>query len=265
MKIFILALLLLFQLSCHQASESSQASLMPVWKPEQKADNGKTSNIVFRSTDGGRTWQDISAGLPKPTVDDYGFASDGFFSNDNGVFLTAGEEIYHSTPDAKAPFWNKEISGISWKQVRTGGERKMVESNGVLLATSNNGIIRSTDDGETWSLVISEGGVGIDVAKIRGGFAAITYSSASKARRVRTSYDGGQTWQPIDAGLPASLSISSIIQVGEDFFCGHPKGIYKSSDKGKTWELLLPSVEGKVFNLSVSGDVIYAVPKNGGC
>ena len=62
------------------------------------------------------------------------------------------------------------------------------------------GIIRSTDDGENWALVISEGGVGIDVEQIKGGFAAITYSSASKTRRVRTSYDGGKTWQPIDAG-----------------------------------------------------------------
>ena len=53
----------------------------------------------------------------------------------------------------------------------------MVESNGVLLATSQRGIIRSTDDGENWALVISEGGVGIDVERIEGGFAAITYST----------------------------------------------------------------------------------------
>ena len=173
--------------------------------------------------------------------------------------------IYHSTTNATAPFWSKEISGKTWKQVHTGGGSKLVASNGVLLATSNRGIIRSTDDGKTWSLVISEGGVGIDVACIKGGFAAITYSSASKARRVRTSYDDGKTWQPIDTGLPADLKIASIIQVGENFFCGHPKGIYRSSDKGKTWELLLPSIEGKVFNLSVSGNVIYAIPRNGGC
>jgi photosystem II stability/assembly factor-like uncharacterized protein len=82
---------------------------------------------------------------------------------------------------------------------------------------------------------------------------------------VRTSYDGGKTWQPIDEGLPAQLSISSIIQVGDYFFCGHPDGIFRSSDKGKTWKLLLPSIEGKVFNLAVSGNVIYAIPRNFGC
>lgn len=66
-------------------------------------------------------------------------------------------------------------------------------------------------------------------------------------------------------GLPASLSIASIVEVGEYFFCGHPTGIFRSSDKGKTWKLLFPSIGSKVFNLSVSGNVIYAVPKDGGC
>ena len=177
---------------------------------------------------------------------------------------------------------------------------KMVESDGVLVATSQGGIIRSTDDGENWALVISEGGVGIDVERIEGGFAAITYSTVSKTRRIRTSYDGGKTWQAIDAGLQAHGFIdpilppvnanlpaqgfsdstwhandttvppvpeykTSVIQLGENFFCGHTDGIYRSSDKGKTWKLLLPSIENKVFNLSVSGNVIYAIPRNGGC
>ena len=59
--------------------------------------------------------------------------------------------------------------------------------------------------------------------------------------------------------------MTSIIQVGENFFCTHPDGIFRSSDKGKTWKLLLPAVEGKVFNVIVSGNVIYAIPSKGGC
>ena len=87
--------------------------------------------------------------------------------------------------------------------------QQLVESNGVLMATSMKGIIRSTDDGENWALVISDG-VGLEVKRIEGGFAAITQSKSNN-RRVRTSYDGGKTWQPIDAGLTAQLSITSII------------------------------------------------------
>ena len=142
---------------------------------------------------------------------------------------------------------------------------KLVESNGVLMATSQNGILRSTDDGEKWNCVLNEGGVGIAVERINGGFAAINYNTESMTRRVRTSYDGGKTWEPIDAGLTADESIASIIQVGEYFFCGHPTGIFRSSDKGKTWKLIRPSIGNKVFNLSVSGNVIYAIPRSGGC
>jgi hypothetical protein len=56
-----------------------------------------------------------------------------------------------------------------------------------------------------------------------------------------------------------------IIQVGENFVCVDRDGIFRSSDKGKTWKLLLPAVKDKVFSLFVSGNVIYAIPNRGGC
>jgi photosystem II stability/assembly factor-like uncharacterized protein len=327
MKIYNLAFLLLLPYSF----------VTPITHSLRNPNKNKSeaANIVFKSTDGGQTWQDISEGLPENLQGD-GFERDGFFANDSGFHLRAGNGIYHSKPNSTAPFWKKEIfpdkqgsiapgktgifaynydgqflqkingtgvwspmytnlqqrevrtvfetaggtvfigsndglfkstnSGKTWKHVHTGGwVMKLVESNGVLLATSQGGILRSTDDGENWDLVISEGGVGIAVECIKGGFAAITFNTESSTRRVRTSYDGGKTWQPIDAGLPAQLSIASIIEVGEYFFCGHPTGIFRSSDKGKTWKLLLPSIENKVFNLFVSGNVIYAIPRDGGC
>ena len=113
-------------------------------------------------------------------------------------------------------------------------------------------------------MAIGEGGV-ISLGRVKGGFVALTYNAMSNTRRVRTSYDGGKTWQAIDADLPPSPSIKSIIEVDNYFFCGHPAGIFKSSDKGKTWKLVFPSVDDKVFNLSASGNVIYAVLGVGGC
>jgi len=334
MKIYNL-LLLLLPFTCNESIEFKASARVPDNQQKQKKDKAVAANIVFKSADGGQTWQDISEGLPENFRED-DIQRDGFFANDNGLYLHTDNGIYYSKPNSTAPFWNKEIfpdehssitpgktgifaynywngisqktagtsvwspiftdlqeketrtvfetaggtifigsdrglfkstnSGITWKQVQAGGwATKLVESNGILLATSHRGIIRSADEGETWETVISEGGVGIDVERIEGGFAAITYSMKSNTRRVRTSYDGGKTWQAIDAGLPAQLSIASIIQVGENFFCGHPDGIFRSSDKGETWKLLLPSIDGKVFNLFVSGNVIYAIPKDGGC
>lgn len=263
MNVCHLAFLLLFQFSFayDQAPELPQSSLLPNDQQDQKSDKAGAANIIFESTDGGQTWQDISQGLPE-NLQGEGIQRDSFSANDTGLYLRAGNGVYHRKPNSTDPSWKREFfSGDR----ANGWEMKSVESNGILMATRQNGIVRSTDGGKNWECVLNEGGVGIAVESIEGGFAAITYNTESKTRRVRTSYDGGESWQPIDAGLPASLSIASIIQVGEYFFCGHPAGIYRSSDEGKTWELLLPSIEDKVFNLSVSCNAIYAIPRNGGC
>jgi photosystem II stability/assembly factor-like uncharacterized protein len=324
-------------------------------KPDPKTGKAGTANIVFRSTDGGQTWQDISKGLPENLQKD-SIRGNSIIANDKGLFLKVGNELYHSTPNAAAPFWTKEIfpgensstapgkssifannywgvnlkktngtsvwspifdnsheprirsvfetaggtiflgtdeglfktdnSGKTWKLVYAGGYvGHLAEANGVLLAIGMKRIIRSTDNGENWSRVISEDSVAFDVKAIRGGFAAITSYSESntpKTSRLSTSYDGGKTWQPIDAGRQNKVLIDSIwrtwndrpdmqrfmtyvIQVGENFVCTHRDGIFRSSDKGKTWKLLLPSVDGKVFNLFGSGNVIYAIPSKGGC
>lgn len=156
-------------------------------------------------------------------------------------------------------------NGKSWKQVRDEGwVMKIVESNGILMATGEKGIMRSSDNGENWDWVISEGGVGIDIESIDVGFAAITYNTVSKSRRVRISLNGGRSWEPIDAGLQAE-SISSIRQMGKYFICGHPNGILRSSDMGKTWQLVQPSIDKKVFRIYVSGSLLFAVPMDFGC
>ena len=197
-----------------------------------------------------------------------------FESEGDVVFIGTGSGIFKSTDD-----------GNNWKHVYTGGNiLKLAASKNVLLAAGQAGILRSTDNGENWTTVLSEGGAGIAVENIKGGFAAISYNAASKSRRVRTSYDSGKTWQPIDESFPSPRSsnfiwpaanknnempeaafISSIIEVGDYFLCGHPAGILRSVNKGKTWELVLTSVEKKVFRLFVSGKEVFAIAQNAGC
>lgn len=366
---FIPALFFAFA-SCNNAPAAPQAAGLPDSLQHQKTKPTGTASIVFRSADNGQTWQDISDGLPQPIPDEYAYGRNAFFTNDNGLWLADGNGIYHTQPDATAPFWTKAAlpghnsnltpgtnsifaynhrdgifqktngtngwtpvftefkekhvrsllqtaagmlligtdqglykstdNGKNWQLFPSGSlGSKTVEANGVLLTGGSQGIMRSTDYGEHWNWVIKEGGVGIDVANISGGFAAINYSSAANTRRIRTSYDGGQTWQALDAGFPGhaftdaplpSITASNpvqnpndsawhpkqaapqvieykttIIQVGDDFFCGHTDGIYKTSDKGKTWQLVLPAAKGKMFKLAVSGNVIYAIQMESHC
>ncbi len=330
-------------------------------KPVKEGKSSRIENIIFKSTDGGQTWQDISEGLPEKLKRE-GLQGDAFFANDTGFYLRAGNGIYHSESNSTTPFWAKETfpgkqrsiasgkngilaynfrgqflqkitgtsdwsplytnfqeqavrldrtidwmyenfkekevrtvfettagtvfigsntslfkstdNGKTWKRVWGGCLVQMVESNGVLLATNKEGILRSKDGGENWDPVISEGGVGITVERIAGGFAAIAYNPITQTNRIHISLDGGNTWNTTGEGLQPSwnssliglrpsLYISSIKQVGEYLICGRSDGIFRSSDMGKTWKLLLLSTDNRGFRLSVSGNVIYAIPNKG--
>ena len=242
---------------------SSTTVKPPVWDkensliPENATVSAGSAGVFAFNYDGGFFQKLNGTGIWMPMFTDFKEHSirTVFEAKDGAIFIGCDNGLFKSTD-----------RGTTWKHVmEQGWVIRMVESDGVLLCTNQGGILRSTDGGEHWDVVISEGGVGIAVEVIEGGFAAITYNTDSKTRRVRTSTDGGKIWQPIDAGLPPSMLISSIKQVGGYFLCGHPDGIFRSADKGKTWELLRPSIGKKVFNLSVSGKVVYAVAMEGGC
>ncbi|WP_228713852.1 WD40/YVTN/BNR-like repeat-containing protein [Arundinibacter roseus] len=248
-----LVLLIIFQFNFafDRKIEFPKASPVSESQPKQMSFPSVSTYTILKSFDGGFTWQQIGDGLPADLKEE------GFFVNEQGFYLQAGKVVFHNKSNSTGAQWEKVPVEVR--------ESKIVKSNGVFMATSQKGIIRSSDQGKTWEVVLNEGGVGIAVEPIKGGFAAINYNTESKTRRVRITYDGGRNWQAIDAGLPPSLTISSIVQVGEYFYCGHPEGIFRSSDAGKSWVLILTSIEDKVFNLAVSGKVMYAIPRAGGC
>ncbi|MCC6725246.1 MAG: exo-alpha-sialidase [Saprospiraceae bacterium] len=320
--------------SCQQAQEEGLYSFSDAaadGKPDKAAATSTTTDILFQSTDGGKTWQDISAGLPA------GLKGWSFFMAKGELLLASEQGLYKSGTAANHVHWEKDGAldqkiihvspnpagmmavgrnsqiyqkamgtdvwmpiftdfknstarivfsakdgsifigadgglfksangGKTWNHViKNGWVLKVLESNGVMLCTSQWGIMRSTDGGEHWENVLNEGGVGIYLTTINDGFAAINYNTESKTRRVRTSTDGGKTWQPIDETLPPSSLISTIQQVGGDFYCGHPDGIYRSVDHGKSWFLAVPATEKKVFNLFTQNGIIYALQQEGGC
>jgi photosystem II stability/assembly factor-like uncharacterized protein len=203
-----------------------------------------------------------------------------FFAGASDVYLRVKNVLYHSKSNLKTPVWEKEKVLDPQSTSIAFNRSGIVESEGVLIGTGQKGIRRSTDNGENWEWVISEGGVGIAVERIEGGFAAIAYNTTIKSRRIHLSFDGGKNWKAVDEGLPPSLLISSIKQMGKYLICGHPDGIFRSSDMGKTWKMVHSSVEDfkykirsvtdlgvnrKVFKIYVSGNTLYAVAGNAGC
>ena len=259
---------------------SSSHLKTPIWEKQSLPDHENTSiafnpsgvmayhfeGQVYRKKPSSETWLPLYV-KSKNRLETVFEAANG------DVFLGTQSGLYKSTD-----------KGQNWKQVlNEGWVSGIVESQGVLLGTGQKGIMRSTDNGEHWEWVISEGGVGIAVERIDGGFAAISFDARSQTRRIRISKDGGKNWKAIDQSLPPSMSITSIKQMGPYLLCGHPNGIFRSADMGRTWNVVhaslnktefrlvsvlnpAPSDAGKkVFRLFASGNMLYAVLNNSGC
>lgn len=242
-------------------------------KENTSADPGKSGiadskywGVNVKKTDGTSIWSPMFDISEEPRV--------------RSAFETAGGAIFIGT---NSGFFKTTDDGKTWKHVNSGNYAgHLAESNGVLVAASMKKLIRSTDNGETWESTTSKDGVAFDVKPIKDGFVAITASSEKAARRLSISNDGGKTWQPVNYGpqnrdfadsiwknwdnRPNTQAFGiSITQIGEYLFSIHRKGIFRSSDNGKTWKFLLPAIKDKVFNLFISGNVIYAVTTKGGC
>ena len=313
--------------SCQQAPEKAPPS---------------AANVIFQSSDGGQTWQDISAGLPEKS-------EPGGVSTDRGeVFVNYDSKLYRSNSGAATPAWQQDflleerIGGISpgktgayvgvylsgfyqniprtgiWKPVYAtlkdntvrsiletqdgnifigsdkgifksadGGKtwKQVYEGDMVLSLTAvdgtligaGDGVLRSTDGGEHWEVALKSDGVVLKTTLIENRLVAMNrikrgegpwQTAANRDGMMTTlssSVDGGKTWQRLDENLPPVRDIYDIEKAGDHLFCSCDTGVYRSSDWGKTWELVLPSDGEKPLQLAVSGKVVYVVKTFSGC
>src|SRR5688572_29554164 len=102
--IYNLCFLLLFQFTfvSDHPLESPQPSHFPGSLQEQKTNKAGATNLIYKSTDGGQTWQDISKGLPaieQPI---------NYFAGESDLYLHVKNVMYRSKSNLKTPVWEKE-------------------------------------------------------------------------------------------------------------------------------------------------------------
>lgn len=220
-------------------------------------------NGFYKKLPGSDAWVPMHTALPDKTVLAVLETPDG------SLFVGCDNGIYKSTDGGET--WNQVFADV---QVPS-----LVAANGVLIGGSVKGILRSTDGGEHWNVALSDDGPAFRTGLVGDKFFAIT--SGGVQNRLRMSADGGQTWQRMDQNLSLVrffydagrmdeyLSPIRVIydleQVGEYLFCSNEAGIFRSADQGKTWELVHPASGPELYDLTVSGRVIFAVQVRGGC
>jgi photosystem II stability/assembly factor-like uncharacterized protein len=117
---------------------------------------------VFRSRDGGRSWQDVTAGLPSG----FGFPIAVHPRDPETLWVIPlnGDMEGRYPPDAAAAVWGSEDGGDTWQALRAGlpqahcyftvlRQAMAVDESaapGVYFGTSTGSLFASRDGGESW-------------------------------------------------------------------------------------------------------------------
>ncbi|MBT8220974.1 MAG: hypothetical protein KJP00_14185, partial [Bacteroidia bacterium] len=232
---------------------------------------GATGGGVWKTTDAGVSWKNISDGyFETPSIGDIQVS----VSDPNIVYVGTGSDGLRSNVIAGKGVYKSTDAGKTWKHVglRNVGQIGAVEvhpkdPNIVFVAAigqafnpnPERGVYRSKDGGTSWEkiLFISDS-IGVVDVEFKPGNPEVIYASLWKAERkpwtiqsggrndggIRKSTDGGATWNAINEGLPIELlgkidlAVSSASPERVYALVEAPagkEGLYRSDD-GETWQ-----------------------------
>jgi photosystem II stability/assembly factor-like uncharacterized protein len=272
-QIFVILLLLQSIVSCQQPQDPFNpltASLIPKETKQVKQENAK-DGIFYQSSDGGQNWQDISTSMP-PSSRGGGLYAEGeqlYISSDRGLMysrtaspvriwekaLLPNEGIGSVFPGKKGSYaisYNntvfQNIPGTSvWNPVFKDMRINMVFSlhelkEGHIVAACNKGIFLTTDGGNSWQHVFTDGTVW-----------KMTYTDgvllAANEKGLLRSTDDGKTWDFVLKGKGGTQDVcvlsDRLVHLSgnlkpwkEDMEPDDFKNqLHISKDKGKTWEM----------------------------
>ena len=233
---------------------------------------GTTGGGVWKTTDAGSTWQNISDGFFGGSVGAVAVSS----SDNNVLYVGMGEKTVRGNVSSGDGIWKSENAGKTWKHVGLKKSRhiprvRIHPSNPDIVfaavlgdlykPTQERGVYKSTNGGKTWKRVLfsNEHSGAIDLI-IDPNNPRILYATTWNVRRTPYSLssggegsamfkstDGGETWTNIskNEGLPEGIwGISGITvspvnsEIVWALIENEKGGVYKSTDAGKTWKII---------------------------
>ncbi|SDP91996.1 hypothetical protein SAMN05428975_3620 [Mucilaginibacter sp. OK268] len=225
-------------------------------RPIKEGKSSTIVNIIFKSADGGQTWQDISEGLPEKLQRE-GVWRDGLFVNDRGLYLRAGNGVYHSEPNSTTPFWTKEIFPGKQRNIAPG-------KNGILAYDFRGQFLQKINGTNNWSPMYTnfqEQAIRIDktidwmyknykerevrtVFETAGGTVFIGSSNS-----LFRSTNSGKTWEQVHVGDGRMKLVESngvLLTTSKD-------GILRSTDDGQNWDRVISEGGGGIAVERIDG------------
>ncbi|MFT4758198.1 MAG: photosystem II stability/assembly factor-like uncharacterized protein [Paraglaciecola sp.] len=232
---------------------------------------GAAGGGVWKTEDGGRSWENISDGffggsIGAVTVSEY---------DPNVIYVGGGEVTVRGNVSSGYGMWKSEDAGRTWKNIGLNNSRHIPRirvhprNSEIVYAavmgnlykdTEERGVFRSKDGGKTWEKILfvnsAAGAVDLtfDPANPRILFASTwrirrtpyNMSSGGEGSGLWKSTDGGDTWENIsqNEGLPKEgalgiigVTVSPVNSQRIWALMEHEDGgLFRSEDGGKTWE-----------------------------
>ena len=233
---------------------------------------GSTGGGVWKTTDAGNTWKNISDGFFGGSVGSVALSE----WDNNVIYVGNGEKTVRGNVSSGDGIWKSVDAGKTWKQIGLKNSRHVPRIRihpknpdivyaavlgDLYKSTTDRGVYKSTNGGLSWKKVLfANADAGAIDLIIDPNNSRVLYASTWNVRRTPyslssggsgsalwKSIDSGETWVNISTneGLPKGIwgiSGVTISPVNSDIVWAlienKDGGVYKSVDAGKTWKLI---------------------------